>query len=55
MFQPLREQAQAGSVPEGDLDEVGLAASEDKEVAGGILLQHLLDQQGQPVHPCMSV
>src|SRR5260370_33399000 len=37
-------------MPENDLDEVGLPAGEQKEVARkGILPQHALDQHGKPV------
>ena len=52
MLEPLREQAQAGPIPEHDLDQIAIAAPEDEKVAGErILLQLLLYQQGQPVAP----
>jgi hypothetical protein len=56
VFQPLGEQAQARAVPEDDLDEVGLAAAEDEQMTRErVLPQHLLDQQGQSVHPLAHV
>jgi hypothetical protein len=50
VFEPLGEEAEAGPIPEHDLDEVRLPTAEHEEVAReGILPQQALDQHGKPV------
>src|SRR5712691_3583624 len=50
VLEPLGEEAEAGPIPEHDLDQVGLPTSEQEEVAReGILPQQALDQHGEPL------
>src|SRR6266404_397264 len=50
VFEPLGEQAEAGAVPEYDLDEIGLPTPEQEEVARErILPQHALHQHSKSI------
>src|SRR5262249_22680039 len=50
LFEPLGEQAQTGSVPVHDLDQIGFATAKHEEMAReGVLPQHALYQHGEPV------
>ena len=56
LLQPFGEEAQPATIPEHDLDQVGLAAAEHKKVtAEGILPQHALNQHRQPIDPLAHV
>src|SRR6266436_4347372 len=56
MLEPLGEEAKPGAIPIDDLDEIGLAATEQEQVSReGVLPQHALDQHGEPVNALAHV